>query len=282
MKVSVIITTYKRSRFLVEAIKSVLNQSFKDFELIIVDDDPDGKEAEKIALSYNDSRIVYFKNKENLGGTKSLNIGLRLAKGEYIAILDDDDVWLSRDKLEKQVYFLDNNPGYVIVGTNSLTVEGDTEREISGPIKDWPKTKDAKRMLFSKLFFPHSSVLYRKREALLAGGYSEQLIRAKDLDFYFKISKFGKIGFLSECLVKHREVLKEERDIVETRYIDSVFQRKVFWKHRIKKAHFWISFLRINLRCLLFFLFRIFPTPYYIYRECRYGKFFEGLKFKLL
>ncbi len=109
MKVSVIITTYKRPDYLREAIDSVLKQSFKDFELIIINDDPEGKEVEKILMLQRDPRIIYIKNKENLGGAKSLNIGLKRAKGEYVAILDDDDAWLSRDKLERQISFLDNN-----------------------------------------------------------------------------------------------------------------------------------------------------------------------------
>jgi glycosyltransferase involved in cell wall biosynthesis len=105
MKVSVIITTYKRPHYLKEAIDSVLGQSFKDLELIVVNDDPIGFEAEKIVLSYDDPRVVYVKNEKNLGGVKSLNIGLKTAKGEFVAILDDDDVWLDKDKIQKQVSF---------------------------------------------------------------------------------------------------------------------------------------------------------------------------------
>ena len=129
-KVSVIITTYKRPDYLRQAIESVLKQTFKDFELIIVDDDPESQNLEKVILSYRDPRIIYIKNEENLGGAKSLNVGLKVANGDYIAILDDDDVWLSEDKMEKQVKFLDENPDYIIVGTSSIEVDHESETEV--------------------------------------------------------------------------------------------------------------------------------------------------------
>ena len=79
-KVSVIITTYKRPDYLWQAIESVLKQTFKDFELIIVNDDPESQSLEKIISSYKDPRIIYIKNEKNLGGAKSLNLGLKAAK----------------------------------------------------------------------------------------------------------------------------------------------------------------------------------------------------------
>jgi len=268
MKASVIITTYKRPHYLSEAIESVLAQSFKDFELIIINDDSPGEETEKVILSYNDPRIKYIRNEKNLGAAKSLNIALNNAKGEYIAIVDDDDVWVSKDKLEKQVLFLDKNLDYVIVGTSSITVEN--EKEISRDM-GWETIKNIKKFLFFRSPFAHSSVLYRKKDALQAGGYSESFPRGKDLDLYFKIAEFGKFGFLSDCIIKHREVSNRERNFIETRYMDTIFQKRVLWQHRENNIYFWLAYLKINLRCFLFALLKISPLPYKIYRRIRYS-----------
>jgi glycosyltransferase involved in cell wall biosynthesis len=273
MKVSVIITTYKRPHYLSEAIGSVLKQSLRDFELIIVDDDPDGKEVEKIILSYRDPRIIYIKNKENFGGAKSLNIGLKRAKGEYIAVLDDDDIWLNINKMEKQVSLLEKRSDYAMIGTGSITVDSNNEKEIIKTTGEQEIT-NVKEFLFRKSpYFAHSSVLYRRKDALLVGGYDESLPRGKDLDLYFKLGKLGKFGILKEYWVKHRDVFNLERDIIRTRYIDSLFHRKVLWRHRENSFLFWLAYFRISLRCLLFFFLKSLPFPYYIYRRCRYGKF---------
>lgn len=270
MKVSVIITTYKRPHYLIEAIESVLAQNFKDFELIIVNDDPRGEATGKVILSYNDPRIRYIKNEKNLGAVKSLNIALDNAQGEYIAILDDDDAWISENKLEKQVSFLGKNPDYVIVGTRSITVENETQKEISRD-RGWKEIKNIKKFLFYRSPFAHSSILYRKKDALQAGGYSESFPRGKDLDLYFKIAKFGKFGFLPECIIKHREVSNAERNFIETRYKDAIFQRRVIWRYRENSLYFWLAYFKLSLRCFLFALLKFSPFPYKMYRKIRYS-----------
>lgn len=110
--VSIIIPTFERSiSSLDKAIKSVLFQSYEFFEIIIIDDNKDKKLSGKILNqidSYKDNRIKYYKNPKNIGGAKSRNKGIEIAKGKYISFLDDDDFYL-KDKLEKQVEFLENN-----------------------------------------------------------------------------------------------------------------------------------------------------------------------------
>jgi len=106
--VSVIICTRNRCKMLVNAIKSVLNQTFSDFELIIVDG-ASTDDTEKVVRSFNDSRIIYIKQQENISATDSLNRGLQIAKGEYIALQDDDDEWFP-EKLEKQLQVFASGP----------------------------------------------------------------------------------------------------------------------------------------------------------------------------
>lgn len=119
-KVSVLTPLYNTNpKFLREMIESILNQTFNDFEFILLNDSPSNKEIKDIVLSYNDNRIIYVENEENLGISKSRNKLLELAKGEYIAIFDHDDISMPK-RLEKQVEFLDKNPKVGVVGSNII------------------------------------------------------------------------------------------------------------------------------------------------------------------
>ncbi|MBO5360740.1 MAG: glycosyltransferase family 2 protein [Clostridia bacterium] len=114
--VSVIMSNYNTDEeYLRASIESVLNQTYENFEFIIIDDCSTNNSVE-IIESYRDSRIRLIKNKENLGLTKSLNVALKVARGEYIARMDADDVCLPQ-RFEKQVLFLSQNPEYIVCGT---------------------------------------------------------------------------------------------------------------------------------------------------------------------
>ena len=114
--VSVIMSNYNTDEeYLRASIESVLNQTYENFEFIIIDDCSTNNSVE-IIESYRDSRIRLIKNKENLGLTKSLNVALKVARGEYIARMDADDVCLPQ-RFKKQVLFLSQNPEYIVCGT---------------------------------------------------------------------------------------------------------------------------------------------------------------------
>ena len=115
MKVSVLTPIYRTDeRYLREAIESVLGQTFADFEFLLLDDCPeDNREA--VVRSYNDRRIVYLKNDRNLGIAASRNRLIDLAKGEYLAIFDHDDI-CRPERLAKQVSYLDANPECGVIG----------------------------------------------------------------------------------------------------------------------------------------------------------------------
>lgn len=113
-KISVVMPVYNtKEEWLREAIESILNQSYKDFEFIIIDDGSD-KSIEPIVNSYNDARIVLIRQ-ENQGIAKSLNYGFKISKGEYIARMDSDDISMP-ERFEKQVNFLDKNPQISVLG----------------------------------------------------------------------------------------------------------------------------------------------------------------------
>lgn len=115
--VTILITTYNRPEYLDKCLASVISQDFKDYEIIVIDDCSTA-ETDAVIKKYEVMpNLHHIKNKQNLGFPKCLNKGISLAKGNYIAILDDDDQWIDSTKLGQQVIFLETHPDYVLVGT---------------------------------------------------------------------------------------------------------------------------------------------------------------------
>jgi len=160
-KVSILLPTHNGSRFISKSIESVLLQSFEDFELIIIDDGSTDMTPD-IAKEFTrkDKRVVFMSNKKNLGIQKTLNNGMRIAKGEYIARVDDDDEWVGSDKLARQVDFLDKNSDHVLVGTGVIVVD-EKRDELFRFLQPSGDEAIRRKMLF-KSYFMHSTVLFRK------------------------------------------------------------------------------------------------------------------------
>lgn len=156
-KVSVLTPLYNTNpKFLKEMIESILNQTFNDFEFILLNDSPNNKEIKDIVLSFNDNRIIYVENEENLGISKSRNKLLELAKGEYIAIFDHDDISMPK-RLEKQVEFLDKNPKVGVVGSNIIKYSNN--KKTNNP----ENNLDIKiNLVVRGCIMTHSSVMIRK------------------------------------------------------------------------------------------------------------------------
>ncbi len=197
-------TVYNGTRFIGEAIDSILNQTFKDFEFVIVDNNStDG--SQDIIASYKDDRIIFIRNKENLGQTKALNIGVRQARGEFIARMDADDISLPQ-RLEKQYEFLLNNPSIAVVGAHYLemTEEGKTIREFRMP-RDPLEIKCFLLGSFALCCHcvPHPIVLMRKAALVDVGLYNEEFI-AQDYDLWVKLSRKYLFSNVNEVLFKYR------------------------------------------------------------------------------
>ena len=156
-KVSVLTPLYNTNhKFLKEMIESILNQTFDDFEFILLNDSPNNKELKDIVLSYKDNRIIYIENEENIGISKSRNKLLELAKEEYIAIFDHDDISLPQ-RLEKQVNFLDKNPRIGVVGSNFRRFSNNRKS------KNPENNLDIKiNLVVRGCIMTHSSVMIRK------------------------------------------------------------------------------------------------------------------------
>ena len=140
---------------------------------------------------------------------------METAKGEYAAILDDDDEWICKDKLSRQKNFLDNHPEHVLVGTKVVVVTYEGDKEIIRPNLPGNDGELRERMLTANPF-AHSSLLYRREVALSLGGYDLSLPRGKDLDLILKLGKTGKVAVLPER--------RKNKDAKAT--------LKVVWRHK--------------------------------------------------
>ena len=186
----------ERDSFLRNSIKSVLGQTFSDFELIIVDDGMTESNI-KALKEFSDPRVKILKNSINLGLTKSLNKGIKQARGLYIARLDSDD-WIAKERLAVQFKFLDENHGYVLCGTNHHEKASDKLVEAKTPFVTGDE--NLRRSLSSFNPFAHSSLLFRKSTFNEIHGYDESFDCAQDFDLIVKLSQKGKIENIDKVL----------------------------------------------------------------------------------
>lgn len=202
-QVSVVLPVYNGEKYLTESIASILAQTFEDFEFIIINDGSSDR-SEEIIRSFADSRIRYF-SQANQGLSKTLNRGIALASGKYIARQDQDDISLSI-RLEKQVLFLEENPCTLLLGTHAQILEEDrlADRMQAHPLSD---AEIRLGMLFDN-FFVHSSVMIRREALIEAGGYSEDITRQppEDYELWSRIMRQGELANLAEPLLVYREV----------------------------------------------------------------------------
>jgi len=215
-KISVILPVYNAEKFVSESIKSILNQTFSDFELIILDDGSTDNSLQ-IIQSFKDSRIKIHCNNENLKLIATLNIGLKLAQGEYIARMDADDI-CDETRFEKQINYLDQNPDVVLLGTNYSIIENNNFTSNLACNND---------EIYIRLYFEnpicHPSVIIRNhviRDNNLT--YNSNLIHIEDWGFWMSIRKFGKLNNLKEPLLKYRiseqNITTVNRSTIEQRY----------------------------------------------------------------
>jgi glycosyltransferase involved in cell wall biosynthesis len=199
-KVSVILPTYNRSDFILDSILSVLEQSFGNFEIIVVDDGSDDN-TESVVNSIDDDRVRYIKNEQNIGIVRSLNRGIDLAEGEYIARIDDQDKWIDEYKLEKQVDFLKSHPDHVLVGTGGI-VNDINNNELFRYTKPQNDKKIRENILLKNCFI-HVSTIFRKRAFWEAGGYDESEQFVEDYGLWLRMGAVGKMANIQTYSVSY-------------------------------------------------------------------------------
>tara|TARA_B100001971_G_C18172159_1_gene527776 strand:- start:27 stop:962 length:936 start_codon:yes stop_codon:yes gene_type:complete len=198
--VTVLMPVYNGEKYLVESIESVLNQTYKNFELLIIDDFSNDQSV-KIIKSFNDERIQVIQNPKNLSQSYTMNIGLRLARGIYIARLDQDDL-CQKERLKKQLEFL-LKYDYSIVGSWASIINKNSE--ITGYYHFPTQNNDIVNAMGIGNALAHSSVMMRKKDIQTIGGYSEEFKIAMDWDLWIRAIRHGfKIGNIAEYLISHR------------------------------------------------------------------------------
>ena len=150
-----------------------------------------------------DPRIKYIKNEIDLGISQARNQALKAAQGEYIAVLDSDDLWNDTEKLAKQIAYLDDNQNCAAVGTGVIVID-EQGQELSR-YQNETVAKKIKNNLLIKNLIAHSSVMYKKTAALHVGGYDENLPFLEDYDLWLKMGSIWKLANLEGFMTKYRK-----------------------------------------------------------------------------
>ncbi len=201
-KVSVLMPAYNAEKYIGEAIESILNQTFKDFEFIIIDDcSTDNTWGIIQKYAEKDNRIVILRNEKNSKIPKTLNRGLSISRGKYIARVDADD-WSYPYRLDKQINFMESHPEVGVSGGN-MEVCDETMNKIGLRRYNLDDGKIRKK-IFRYSPFSHPLIIFRADVAQNLRGYNEDLSDAEDYDLYFRIGRYYKFSNLDDILLKYR------------------------------------------------------------------------------
>lgn len=196
--ISVLMPIYNGEKYLKESIDSILGQTYENFELLLIND-ASNDASENIILSYLDSRMVYIKNEQNLGLIKTLNKGLDLAKGEFIARMDQDDIALPK-RFEKQIDIFHKNQEIGVCGTWFTSFgEGIKEKTLQHPVD----SESIKINLLGRSSLGHPTVMLRK-SAMENLRYDENYQSAEDYEFWVSLSRVTRLHNIPESLLKYR------------------------------------------------------------------------------
>jgi len=193
-------SVYNGEKYLREAVDSIINQTFKDFEFIIVDDGSTDSSVKKI-LSFDDPRIKLIHNNQNRGISFSLNLGVENAQGKYIARMDSDDICLST-RFEKQIAFLEKNPNIDVVGSCIAFI--DAEGNDTGKHYCYPSEPvQLKWMTLFQTPFAHPAIMARKEFFIDSDGYTLNG-SGQDFELWNRRNFYSNYSNLQESLLKHR------------------------------------------------------------------------------
>lgn len=249
--VSVIIPCYNAEKYVDSAVRSIINQTYKNLEIIVTDDcSTDGTFAILKKFATEDSRIKLYKNEINLKIVKTLNKMVQLAKGKYIARMDADDISLP-NRIEKQVEFLEENPDIAFCGTNAFIINENSKRTGKTSL---PITAESNKFFlqFYSTFF-HPTVMIRS-EIYTQNLYDEDFLYAEDYELWARMifQENLKSVNLSERLFKYRTFEKQSSAIHQEKQIlassrifnrysivsseNKEFHKNLFFTHKCKKS----------------------------------------------
>ena len=236
-KISVVMTAYNAERFIGEAIQSILNQTFSDFEFIIVDNRSQDGTA-RVVASFKDSRIIFIQNEQNLGQTKALNVGIRKSRTDYVARMDADDVAYP-ERLAVQYEFMENHPDIALVGSACLDID---ENGKSLRVSNVPTDLLAIRCYLlgsgdlTSWCINHPTVLMRKSAVEDVGFYDEQKSfdgYPQDYALWRKLSVKFNLANIARPLMKYRILKRSESKIF--------FDKSCVYRYQITFEHVALS-----------------------------------------
>jgi len=198
-KVSVLISVFNNEKTLERCLESIFSQSYRDFEVVCVDDGSSDESPEIISRwdeKIGPDRFFLIKNKKNLGLTKSLNLAIEKARGKYMARIDADDFW-EKEKLEKQITFLESHPEVGILGCNFANVYKNGKKKYFTTDET---DATIRKNIFKKNPFSHSCVVARLDLMRKVGGYDDAVRYGQDYELWLRCLSFTKLHNLQEFL----------------------------------------------------------------------------------
>jgi len=243
-KLSVIIPTRNRCEHLKSAVNSILNQTWKNIEIIIIDDASTDNTADYLTeLIQINKNVIFISNKKAIGGSKSRNLGINIATGYFIAFLDDDDIWHPQ-KAFKQILLLTSNNKYSATTCNFKIIYHNFP---INRIKKIQKCNNEQDILNLNYLGGASMCLTYKHLLVQANGFDESLLSCQDWDIWVKLQNFGEIGIINEVLVDYYFHKSEQI----TSKISNAYAGRVsfYFKYRNKMTQ---ATIKNNLSSILF------------------------------
>jgi hypothetical protein len=199
--VSVVMSVFNGQAFLSEAIESILSQTFRDFEFIVIDDGSTDRTAEILASYASRDERMRVLQQENKGRAESLNIGIGLAKGDYIARMDADDVAMPH-RLKEQVDFMERHAevGLLSGAFELIDTTGQVINTVRLPLED----SEIKSVMLRHNAMCHPAVLMRKEVVVASGGYRKPLLDADDYDLWLRMSERSRLANLGKPVLQYR------------------------------------------------------------------------------
>lgn len=233
--VSVIMSVYNGEKYLVQAIYSILNQTYQNFEFIIIEDCSTDNSLDILEeYAKKDSRIKIIKKEKNIGikgFIENLNLGISIAKGKYIARMDQDDVSLP-ERFQKQVDFLENNPEITLVGAQLNLIN--EQNKITGEAIAALQHRDIVKRITSQIQLFHPVIMFRKDQNIQ---YREKFIYCEDYDLYLNLITQGKkLANMNEKLLHYR-ILESSISRKGDNFVKKLMVEKALYFYKLRKEN---------------------------------------------
>lgn len=246
--ISIIIPVYNGARYIRETIISVLNQTFSNFEIIIVND-CSLDNSEEIIMGIHDERIIYLKNNQNINIVWTRNRWIKFARWHYICFLDQDDLFLNKHKLQIQYDFLEQNEEYGMVwaGTFLIDEQGKVYSEIAPRLED----RDIRNHIIMSNQFFCWSVMFRRSLIEILGFLDKKYEKSDDYDYWLKIWKISKFANVPDKLFGYRMHTDNTTLQWANEYRMRLMSFRLGWAQGLYYPRFWFQ---ITARFLIDFL----------------------------